>query len=70
MTEPKYVIAARAGWGDDDDIGHEPILFWNNELGFAPLQLATVFTEEERLIYNLPIGVDNPAWVQLPNIPV
>lgn len=67
-AHPKYVIAARVG-SDDDDTGHEPLLFWNDELGFVSLHMATIFTEEEALAYSLPIADDQPEWVQLPDIP-
>ena len=68
MPNPKYVIAASVG-SDEDDTGHEPLLFWNNELGFVPLHMATVFSEEESRSCDLPIAFDQPEWVQLPAIP-
>lgn len=68
MPNPKYVIAARVG-PDDDDTGHEPLLFWNTDDGFGSLATATVFTEQEALVYDLPIADDQPEWVQLPEIP-
>ncbi|SKB62731.1 hypothetical protein [Sphingopyxis flava] len=61
----RYVICARVG-SLDDDTGHEPLLFWNNEDGFGALATATVFTEEEAQSYALPIADDQPEWVELP----
>ncbi|PJG47235.1 hypothetical protein CAF53_02500 [Sphingobium sp. LB126] len=68
MTNPKYVIAARVG-SDEDETGHEPLLFWNSHDGFGSLAAATVFTEEDALSYALPIADDQPEWVQLPETP-
>lgn len=49
---------------DEDDLGS---LFWNTEDGFGALSTATIFTEEEAQLYDLPIANDQPVWTQLPD---
>lgn len=59
LAKPRFVIVTR-----DDEEG---LLFWNNEHGFASLETATTFSEEEAKNYDLPIAADQPEWLQLPS---
>jgi hypothetical protein len=40
--------------------------FWNNAYGFGPLFNATVFSEVDAAVFNLPIADDEPEWLALP----
>jgi len=66
MTTRRYVICAAVGT-PEDNTGHEPLLFWNNEYGFGSLSTATVFTEDEARRFDLPFADDQPEWVELPS---
>ena len=48
----------------DRDCG---LLFWNNETGFGPLKMATVFTQREADEFRLPhVAGGPPGWLELP----
>ena len=40
--------------------------FWNNDYGFGPLFNATVFSEAQAGIFDVPIADDEPEWLAMP----
>ena len=44
----------------------EPIVFWNNDIGWVNLDDATIFTEQEKKNYNPPIFGN---WIEYPEKP-
>ena len=44
----------------------EGLLFWNINDGFVSLEHATVFSEREAALYDLPIANSEPEWMALP----
>lgn len=48
------------------DCDEKESLYWSTEDGFGDLANASVFTEEQAKVYDLPIANDEPEWLQLP----
>ena len=40
--------------------------FWSDDYGFGPLFNATVFSEAEAALFDVPIADDTPDWLAMP----
>jgi hypothetical protein len=61
MDKKKYVI-----YSFEETTAQDEPLFWNNEFGWTSIESATIFTEDDTKVLNLPLPKDS-KWITKEN---